>query len=374
MRRKLFVAGVLSTLLLTSTTVAAQECQEPSRTDSIVDRRVATNPAGILVLGLGTGGSVAIRGWDQNAVRARAILGGRDWRRSRVGLGAKAGNVRLHTQPCGSPRTTSTSHRFEVWVPRECSVEVASIGGSIEITDVRGVFRGHTDEGNIELTRVRGEAELTTRGGHVTIEDSNLEGSVTTRGGAITRTRVRGGVRTGGPEAVLASAPSRMEVTSRGGPISLGVAEDGAVLKTGGGPIEVDYAAGSLDAETGAGNITIKSANGSVRAVTGYGDVHIRVATLSDTQAVNVHSGWGRVIVELSGNFSGTVELEAGYTEMFGRPVVIMSDWTLTHSTAPAVMKKGDIPQRLVRASGTIGNGKARVRVRTTNGDIELRK
>jgi len=120
--------------------------------------------------------------------------------------------------------------------------------------------------------------------------------------------------------------------------------------------------------------ITIASANGSVRAVTGTGDVHIRVDADRDSQSVYIQSGSGRVIVELPTGFAGAVDLETGYTAAFGRAAKIESDWQLARATTPDFVLNGGTPQRYVRAQGTIGSGNGRVRVRTTNGDIELRR
>jgi hypothetical protein len=163
--------------------------------DSTFTRGIAAHPGGTLVVNLGTGGFLVVRGWDRDFVSVRAHLSGPDWHDTKLHLDRVPNGVRLRTNLGGSPIEKSTSHEFEIWAPRNYSIDLQSAGGGIDIQNLDGNFRGQTAGGSIELTNVRGVANLSTRGGHVVISDSHLEGSVTTRGGAVKLTRVTGGVR-----------------------------------------------------------------------------------------------------------------------------------------------------------------------------------
>ena len=176
-----------------------QAQKNPHKSKSLSDSVFADGIAAIrgrtLLVRLETGGSFTVRGWDRDSVHLRAHLAGRDWRDTKLHLDRFPNGTRLRTGLGGSQLEKSTSHEFELWVPRNYDIDLESAGGDLHIENVNGTFRGQTRGGSIELEHVRGTANLSTRGGNIRIVDSRLEGRVTTRGGAIERTRVTGGVR-----------------------------------------------------------------------------------------------------------------------------------------------------------------------------------
>ena len=180
--------------LTAARTTRAQEAVAKGE-DSTVECGIAALPHRAVTIDLGTGGFLTVRGWEHDSVRVRARLAGRDWRDTKVYLDRIPEGTRLRSSLGGSPLEKSTSHEFEVWVPRYSDIELQSGGGNVAIVNISGRLQGETRGGSITLDRVYGYADLSTRGGPIQVSDSRLDGRVTTRGGVIKTDRVTGDVR-----------------------------------------------------------------------------------------------------------------------------------------------------------------------------------
>jgi beta-lactamase regulating signal transducer with metallopeptidase domain len=390
----------------------ARSRSEEAREVIPVEGSVEAAPGEELTLDLEAGAGVRIQGWDEPRVELRGSLGGVDARDCRAELLREPGGVRLRAWYAGDRQSWSTSHRFELRVPRRFDVTLESTGGDLSVEDVEGSFRGSTAGGSIVLARLRGRADLSTGGGEVRVSDSTLAGSVTTGGGLVTLSRISGGLRghsgsgpviyaepeggdPDGPTGDLTTirvgrsgdsialdtpdvdAGGRLHVSRAGGDVRLAEAPRGAVLETGGGDIVLGSAAGVVEATTGGGSIRIGPVAGSVRAGTGAGRVEVSIADAGgEPQTVEIHSGIGDVVVELPEGFDGVVELETAYTERFGRATRITSAWPLERPRGGEDRwdTSRGTPRRYVRARGTLGAGTGLVRVVTVNGDVELRR
>ena len=192
---------VVCALFLTASCVGAQKPKDRDKkpvvtpNDSTFELGERALPGRVVLIDLGTGGTLAIRAWDRDSVRLRVTFSGRDWTGSKVHLDHTPDGVRLRSNLGGSPLEKSTSHEFALWVPRRSNIEVQSLGGNVHIVGLIGRFTGQTRGGAIELDHVSGYANLSTQGGPIIISDSHLDGAVTTRGGTIEKTRVTGNVR-----------------------------------------------------------------------------------------------------------------------------------------------------------------------------------
>jgi hypothetical protein len=91
------------------------------------------------------------------------------------------------------------------------------------------------------------------------------------------------------------------------------------------------------------------------------------------THDVKVSSGNGKVILYLPPDISADIDIESGYTRENGR-TRIDSDWKLPMSETTDWDSSMGTPRRFVRARGAIGSGRGRITVRTTNGDVVIRR
>jgi hypothetical protein len=189
--------------------------------DSIIERTVVARSGGSLLLDLRTGGSVHVTSWDEESVYVRARLSGRDWRSTAVSVEPSADGVRVVAWDVGSRAEQSTSHAFEIRVPRTFDIQLRSATGDVALRGLSGTFGGTTGAGDVHLTALSGRLDLTTGRGNVRVEESDLSGSVRTGAGEVSLLRVRGGlaassgsgrVRAGSGEPPRAdSEPARAE-------------------------------------------------------------------------------------------------------------------------------------------------------------------
>ncbi|HJQ10994.1 MAG TPA: M56 family metallopeptidase [Gemmatimonadaceae bacterium] len=370
--------------------------------DSTFQLSAPVRSGGTLYIDLNTGGGITIRPWDRSEVQVRARLGGRDWRQTRVTLEPSNGGATLASEFTESSGNTSTSHDFDIQLPREFNVRIKSSGGSISIANMSGSFTGSTGGGEIDIRSVNGRVELNTGGGEVYVADSNIDGHVGTGGGQVRILRVNGrfngssgsgpviysessgggkGFGKGEGVSVDASAggsasasatgrrPIRMEAA--GGSLSLPSAPNGAHVTTGGGKITIGESGGAVYAQTGGGDIDIGPTRGSVEAITGAGDVSI---DFIEAGSVELASGSGRVTINVPRDLNATLDLETAYTIHYRGKTRIVSDWPVSVTETSEWENKYGTPRRYVRVRQQVGNGGPLIRVRTVNGDIILRR
>jgi len=157
-----------------------------------------------------------------------------------------------------------------------------------------------------------------------------------------------------------------------GGDIKLSDVPDGADVATGGGAIIIGRSSGRVRAETGGGNITIDAAEGAARVTTGSGNVTITTVG-KDAHSVDVRSGTGGVVLQLPKEANATLDLETAYTNE-KKPSKIISDWPVTVTVSPDWDSSHGTPRKYVRVQQDIGKGGSVIRVRTVNGDIQLKR
>lgn len=386
--------------------------------ESRFDRSVEAKPGEQLEIDLESGGSVAVRGWDRPTVQVRAQLAGQSWRDTRVTLERTDGGVRLHAWQNVRRQSSSTSHQFEIQVPRRFDVHINSAGGGMTIADVEGTFEGETGGGGYEILRAHGEVHLSTGGGDIKVDDSELSGSVSTGGGLVTLSRVKGGLRgksgsgpviytdgnrneTGdlrrirvdgervvvgerqreseearkeGKERELTYVAGMLHIEKAGGAITLESAPDGAEVRTGGGKVTIGRATGFVSARTGGGDIDIGPVAGSVVAGTGAGTVHVWITDPEGRERlIEVSSGTGDVVLELPPGLAARFELETAYTENYRGRVRIDSDWELAREETTRWDHAHGTPRKYVRARGEVGGGGPLIKVRTVNGNVTVR-
>lgn len=397
--------------------VAKNANESKALPDTTFDLSAPAQNGGTLVLDLSTGGSVIINSWDKPQVLVHAALAGRDWKRTRVKLTPESGSARLESYYSGAGNNSSSSHTFNITVPRNYDVRVSSAGGGISITGLNGTFRGHTGGGEISISNSSGEADLRTGGGEVHIVGSRLDGSVSTGGGAVRIESVTGGLKgysgsgpvissksggvsitkAGGTNVVaVAGTDDRsgtttttyvkggtgystsfgadgIRVSSAGGALSVPSAPNGAHVATGGGDVRIGQSGGEVYASTGGGSVDIGPASGSVEALTGAGDVTIELEG-SSGHSVYAQTGHGQIVLMIPKNLNAVLELESAYTNNLGHKTRIVSDIPLRTTETTNWDDSEGTPRRYIRVQQTVGSGGPVIKVKAVNGDVILRE
>jgi len=195
--------------------------------------------------------------------------------------------------------------------------------------------------------------------------------SVRTERGTTSVTTTRG--RDGDREVSVESRDGVVHISKAGGSVNVERVPNGAVISTGGGAVTVGSGSGSVSVATGGGEVRVGPIAGSVRATTGAGNVDISID--KSDGAVNVTTGKGTVVIEVPRGFSGRIDLETAQTDNYdGRTPRITTPWDLNTETSRNWDDSQGTPRRYIRANGSVGRGSGSIKVRTVNGDIEIRE
>lgn len=128
-------------------------------------------------------------------------------------------------------------------------------------------------------------------------------------------------------------------------------------VRTVNGGLEIRGASAEVVARTTNGPVRAESSGGPVSARTTNGPVHARMTTVGDARELDFATTNGSVVVEMPDDLGAEVE---------------MSTTNGSVSTEfPATVQGRLNPRRL---TVTLGDGSRRVRLRTTNGNVELRR
>jgi hypothetical protein len=285
----------------------------------------------------------------------------------------------------GRPRKFSSD--VTVTVPREMEgVKIETEGGSIVTTGIAGGLEAQSGGGTIHLDDIGG-AIVAETGGEA-IDVGNVGSDLT--------------VRTGGGAIHIGSAKGKVVAESGGGDLDLGSGLQGASLETGAGNIQVQKCTGEVKASTGGGSIAlgeisggatieagggslkISSASGPVKAETGGGTIE-----LWGVPVAHVETGAGSVIAKFisSGGDKSDSVLETGVGDI---TVYLLPNVNLTvHASIEAAAGHtimSDFPEikvsseggqwdpKLVTAEGNLNGGGPVLKVRTTMGNIYIRR
>lgn len=171
--------------------------------------------------------------------------------------------------------------RFVIRVPRTTTVNLATSGGSVNVSGVAGETRVRSSGGSLDVANIEGDVQANTSGGSISVRGVRGDVVVHTSGGSIQVADVRGAVRadtsgggiqvdsaakdvfaqTSGGSVRIREAGGRVEAHSSGGPVTVGFAAGnghGGVLSSSGGGVraELDPAVGlSIDASSSGGGV-----------------------------------------------------------------------------------------------------------------------
>jgi DUF4097 and DUF4098 domain-containing protein YvlB len=349
-----------------------------------INQEFQVQPGKTLNLDLKTGGDIKIEGWNKSAVSVRAMIDGPDREKCDVQVRQTDQGIDIKSRYLGRDNHYNTEGTFEVRVPSRFNVQIESMGGGIRIRNVEGEFKGNTMGGGLDLSGLKGKISLSTMGGRIDLTDSHLDGEVSTMGGEVLIEQVTGNVQgstMGGKVIHKKGSGARgksgeIEISSMGGSLNVDEAPDGAELTTMGGDIHVRSAADHVKAKTMGGNIRIDSIDGWVHAETMGGDVAVVMTgnAASGNREVELVSLSGDVELTVPSNLAMTLDLELAYTKGRAGKYSIKSDFPVETEETEEWDRSDGSPRKYINGTGKIGAGTHRVRIRTINGDIILRK
>ena len=266
--------------------------------------------------------------------------------------------VKMETEG-GSVSTTGISGR----------VDAQSGGGSIHVDDIGGAISAETGGGSIDVGNVGGELNLHTGGGSIAIHSAKGKINAESGGGSVVLTSgLQGAVlETGGGSIKVNQCTGKVKATTGGGSIDLGNIAGPAEIETGGGSIRLSSANGPVRAETGGGSIELNGVS-SARAETGAGGIVAKFVSSTGERTDSVlETSAGDITVYLAPNLPITIRASIDVANGHG---IHASDFPEIHVTSEG----GDYGPKTVTAEGVLNGGGPVLKVRTTTGDINIRR
>jgi hypothetical protein len=281
-------------------------------------------------------------------------------------------------------------HKFSsdvtVTVPREMElVKIETDGGAVVTTGIAGRLETESGGGAIHLDDIGGAISAETGGGAIDVGNVGSDLTVKTGGGTIHIGSAKGRVvaESGGGNLDLVSGSQGASLETGGGSIQVNKCTGEVKASTGGGSIDLGEIKGGATMETGGGSLKISSASGPVKAETGGGTIE-----LYGVPVAHVETGAGAVIAKfISSGERGDSVLETGVGDI---TVYLMPNVNLTiHASIEAATghrimtdfpeikvssEGGQWDPKLITAEGNINGGGPVLKVRTTMGNIYIRR
>jgi len=286
----------------------------------------------------------------------------------------------------GRPRKFSSD--VTVTVPREIElVKIETEGGAVVTTGITGRLEAESGGGTIHLDDIGGAISAETGGGAIDVGNVGSDLTVKTGGGTIHIGSAKGKViaESGGGNLDLVSGSQGASLETGGGSIQVQKCTGEVKASTGGGSIDLgEISGGGATMETGGGSLKIASASGPVKAETGGGTIE-----LYGVPVAHVETGAGAVIAKFISSTGGRGDsvLETGVGDI---TVYLMPNVNLTiHASIEAAAGHritSDFPEikvsseggqwdpKLVTAEGNLNGGGPVLKVRTTMGNIYIRR
>jgi hypothetical protein len=314
---------------------------------------------------------------------------------TRQAVKMKRAQLRLDTLAASATLQINTELPLDlvVQVPPHYNVTLQRARGDVEVSGLTGVFTGHVTTGSFIIMQSSGAASVRVDSGDVAGMWSDLSGYIRTANGMAFSTGVTGTLEVGVEQDAFSLMKSRR--AARAGEIQVTGTQyfvrDAAMridhpgelivwepLPNGGwltsqNHIGVLKSVGPLYMSTNVGGIDVQSTSGNTYAFATRGDIDIAFAPTSPTSDVVIETKRGGVELTLPAGMGATFDLETSY-ETSDKPVVIQGPAALQHAIDSEWKSVGGAQAKTVRATGRIGDGRAKIHVRARSGDIIIRQ
>ena len=274
-----------------------------------------------------------------------------------------------------------------VQIPRQTQVvKVETRTGSLSFNSINGSITGATSAGAVKLDDISGTVKITSGGG--VIEAGNVGSDLYLQSGSgnVTVERVNGQVvvKTGGGRVHIGTSGGTSVETGAGN-IEINKCNGDLRANSGGGNLNLGDVVGSVIAETNAGSVRLASAQGSVRVITGGGTVEL----LKVGQSAQVETGAGAITVQFvaershfkdsflhtaAGNVVVYLPTNLGVSVHASTELASGKGITSAFPGLAITSEGGSYGPKSMYAEGELNGGGPILRVRTTIGQIDIRR
>ena len=361
-----------------------------------------------LTLDLDTGGAVYISGWDKDKVGVKVHVFGVDESEYEINFDAGSSAVTINSDYKGWLKKKGRhggNFEFDIKVPGIFDIDIETMGGEVSIADIEGKITGKTMGGTLDFKNIKGDVDfetmggeirvekatgvlnLETKGGDITVVDSKADGKVTTYGGKIQIENVEGNLKgsTMGGDVTYDNVSGQssgggtneeVRVSSMGGEINIDEAPKGATLETMGGEITVKSAKEFVKAETMGGDIRIDEIDGWVDVSTMGGNVVVNMVgdPNKGRRDVDISSLGGDIELTVPEGLSMDFDIEIAFTKDSHEDCDIISDFDIKRERTDKWEGRWGDKKKYIYGTGEVGGGKNRIKIRTINGDVHIKK
>ena len=341
------------------------------------------------------GGSIDIAGWDKPTAEIN-ISDRRDLSDYELTFDKTSYGLKI-TASLSAQRNKNNALSFTLNVPHKVDVDFFSGGGGFTLKNVEGQFKGKTYGGSIKLDDVKGNVAIKTNGGGIEVINSKVDGAIHTNGGSVLVRDVVGDLyaSTNGGEVRYENVRRRndrpdntghsgkgkdvkgetVHVKTNGGDIDVDEAPDGAIVYTGGGEININNADKFVEANTGGGDIDIRTKSGWIKATTGAGNIDVTIDQDTDGEGdITIFTGSGDVTVTVPKGFSMELDIDLGYTRYSFKNYRIISDFDFKIEKTDKWDYSQGSPRKHIYGTGKIEGGRHKIKIRSVNGSVEIKK
>ncbi len=273
------------------------------------DSQITTGPVGEVRVH----GEIQVRGWSDKTGQRRV-----DAIQSNPPVMQDGSLVRIGGS---SWHSKDVSIDYTITVPVDAEIRATTGSGDLEINGLKGPANFTAGSGDIKASRIAGDVQITAGSGAVELSEIGGQVQVTAGSGDITLDRIQGDIR----------------------------------LQTGSGALEVTDPGGKLEANTNSGDITIRGGAADIRTHTSSGDVSV-AGNPGANNYWDFHTVSGDVVLQVPPAASFRLYARSSSGEIQAEVPVSMEGTSGKHE---------------FRAR--IGDGKARVEVTSSSGDISLK-
>ncbi|MFB3905616.1 MAG: DUF4097 family beta strand repeat-containing protein [Acidobacteriota bacterium] len=280
--------------------------------------------------------------------------------------------------------------RFNIGIPDHFDLDLKTAGGDITLTgNLTGKIVGKTAGGDVKVGDVDGTTDLSTAGGDIVAGKVGGDVVLKTAGGDIHLDSSEGRVEVGtsGGDIVVGNVGKSLRASTSGGDIRINNINGDAEASTSGGDVHVGKVAGTANLSTAGGDIVCQGATGDVKARTAGGDVQLSAISGS----IEAATAGGDIRAELNpdGKANSSLTTAGGELELFlpagararvEAVIEIHGRWSTNRdeyqivSDFKATDHVMDDQAREIRGIYDINGGGPLIKMRTTNGNIFIRK
>ncbi len=396
----------------------------------VVEQVFDVKEGGKVELDIDTGGDIYVTGWDNDKIAVEVVIEGRNWENVEVDFDKTRSGLKIDVYFDKKLKRNRVNNKIHLKVPEKFDIHFSTMGGDVKIEQVEGKFTGKTMGGDMKFKNLKGFLKVTTMGGDIQVSDSELDGNVKTYGGDVRIDDVEGDIRgstmggdvhysgvkkgskkrsksgswdddeddevnistfggdldldyegkeikarTFGGDINVARA-EKVKVMTMGGDIDIDQAPKGAEVHTMGGDITINTVGEFVKAKTMGGDIEVKEIDGWVKATTMGGDVIIRMAGNPDhgKHDVDISSMGGDIELYVPDGLSMEFDIEISYTEKYRGKCRIVSDFPIEIEETKEWKRKWGQKRKYIYGTGDYKGGEHKIKIRTINGDIYIRK